>query len=315
MLLVSVIMLLTPNVYRSNATILPSGSVDQLGGLKSLAGLTGMLPTDENSSQLFPVVLQSRAVRDAVLDATYSFSHDGEQKVMSLSEYFDTKDPDELRLQLGRATSISVSKQTGVIELMVETENAGLSQAVAAQYLKELEYHNLHRRRSEARERVDYLSRELPHRTEELQAAEDALSAFRQNNSNWAATTDPELLKLLGRLERDVSTKERTVSYLSQELEAARLDAQKDIPVVRVLDQPVVPTQKAGPRRTLTVLVTGMIVMMLSVALVLAFELMIKPKTTSGRRQYEAFQNNLSGAFPRVRRLAKRLQETTAVSV
>lgn len=292
-----------PNSYRSTASILPSGGSDKLSGLSSLAGLTGMVVTDEQSSQLFPVILESRVIRQAMLSRLLTFIDDGKEVTMTLESYLGPDDSDGLLKRLSDMTSMSMNKKSGVIHLSVDSRIPDLSRAVAALYLTELEIHNVVRRQSEAKNRVAYLSRELPARTAELEAAEDSLSAFRQANSNWVATSDPELLMLLGRLQRDVAAKERTVSYLRQELEAARLEVQKDIPVVRVLDYPMTPTRKTGPRRTLIVLLMGILGAALAVAGVLAHGLYVQRRDAETSSQFEHLEQEARKAFPRASRL------------
>ena len=60
MFLTAIIVLFIPNKYRSDASILPSGNQDSVSALKMLAGFSGSgLDMDENSSALFPQILES----------------------------------------------------------------------------------------------------------------------------------------------------------------------------------------------------------------------------------------------------------------
>lgn len=301
--LAAVMMLLTPNRYTSTATILPSGKSDNFSALKAMAGLAGAFSVgDENSSVLYPVVLNSNLVRDSVLAQTYTYTEDEKTVSKTLTQYIGKDNRDRLRHSLSSMTSISANTRTGEITVAVVTPHPELSQQVVGQYLRQLENYNLYSRRSEARERVRYLTREVDARRRSLAESEDSLQAFQSRNRNWAATTDPGILMQLGRFKRDVEIKSQTLVYLLQEYEAARLDAQKDVPVVRVLDQASLPTVKSGPHRTVTVLGTAFIAFVLVVLGVLGFDLtgqLLNSGDSAGRNQ---LSRQLAEAFPRTNR-------------
>ena len=184
------ILLLMPNQYKSTASILPSGERDQFADLKSLARLADLSVADENSSELFPEILRSRTVRDAVVKAKYSIETGNEYETILLPEYLGTDDPDLLIRRLDGITNISMDRKTGIISLAVETDNAALSQEILREYLRQLEDFNLFKRRSRAVDNVRYLSRELAAREGELSHAEDSLAMFQAVNRDWANTTN-----------------------------------------------------------------------------------------------------------------------------
>ncbi|MCK4787536.1 MAG: hypothetical protein KAV87_27510, partial [Desulfobacteraceae bacterium] len=118
----TVILLVLPNKYTSTASILPSGSPDKMAQLKDLAGLSELSTTEENSSGLFPVILGSRLIHEAVLNREYSFAHNSKPMTLTLAEYFRQDNPDRLRKALTNITSIGLDKKTGVIDIAVETK-------------------------------------------------------------------------------------------------------------------------------------------------------------------------------------------------
>ncbi|UCC45364.1 MAG: hypothetical protein JSU65_05450 [Candidatus Zixiibacteriota bacterium] len=304
-----VIMLTTPNRFTSTAVILPSGKTDRYVALRAMMGLTGGLGLDdENSSALYPTILRSNLVRDSILAREYEFDFEGRTMFLSLSEYVGRTDPDKLRHALAGLTSITSSSRTGEITVAVETQYPEFSRAIVQEYLSQLESYNLHRRRSEARERVRYLVRELERRDAELEAAEDSLSDFQTANRNWASTTDPVILKRLGRLKRDVTSKIEVVAFLSQEHEVAKLDAQKDVPVVRVLGEPSLPTQKSGPFRSVTVITTFLISSALVILAVFLVDLAGQLLKGSNKGDLDRISEDLSEAFPLSSRLYSRIR-------
>jgi len=260
MTLTAVVMVLTPNRYCSSASILPSGSRDNLSGLMDLAGqfsVVGVGAPDQNSSALYPSILRSDLVRDGVLCKRYEIGSRRGRDVVLLADYFGTADPSELRAALSGVTAIGEDKKLGIIRLAVETTTPQLSQGIASEYLTQLETYLRLKRRSQARENESYLTEQQTSRGAELERAEDSLQQFMNVNRNWNTSSDPQLQTELARWKREIERHAKTYLLLSQQLELARLEAQKDIPIVRVLDEPSLPTQKSGPRRAFTTLLTG----------------------------------------------------------
>ncbi|MCM2271731.1 MAG: hypothetical protein NDJ18_04140 [candidate division Zixibacteria bacterium] len=263
-ILTTAIVLIIPNKYMSQASLLPSGAHDKMADLKRLAGFGSLSAADENSSELFPEILRSRSIQDSVLATPFSFSHDARRCTLRLSEYFDQDNPDKLRSALNEITYIVLDKKTGVIDISVETKYPELSKQVLTSYLTELESFNLLTRRSAARENAAYLGRQIELTRQEMAKAEDELESYQASNRNWLEGSSPDLLKTIARLQREVEIQNKKYLYLTQEYEIAKLDAQKDVPIVRVLDSPSLPVEKSSPKRALIILTMGMLAALLS---------------------------------------------------
>ncbi|MEW5923016.1 MAG: GNVR domain-containing protein [Candidatus Zixiibacteriota bacterium] len=270
MIVTAIVVLLLPNQYRSTASILPSGKVDKMAQLKSLADLDAFMTQDENSSEMFPTILTSRTVMDAVLAGEYSFIHDEKVKSLTLAEYFDQDNPERLRQALAEISTFDMDKKTGVIGLSVETKYPRLSKAILSRYLEELESFNMHKRRSQAKDNARFLEREVADRDQQLRKAEEKLQDYQTVNRDWEMTSDPEILKNLMQLKRDVEVKSKTYILVLEQYELARLDAQKDVPIVRILDNPSVPTLKSGPRRMITTFLAGFLTFFLAAFWIIA---------------------------------------------
>ncbi len=301
-LIAAVAMLLAPNKYTSHASILPSGGSQKLGGIMGLAGSLGIGPAsgaDENSSMLYPSILKSNVVRDGVLAEHYPTQNGS----VTLDDYFEIEDPNELRAALSRMTSVAVDKKLGVISLGVETTDPVLSQAVMGAYLERLEDYLNNKRRSQAAENEDYLERQQAQGRAELTAAEEQLKEFMKSNRNWSISDDPELQTELARMKREVTLKSETYLLLTQQLEMARLDSRKDVPIVRVLDPPSLPTVKSGPARTSTTIFASLLAMSLVIMAVAAGHLMRKMLQAAGRQSVNALREEFERSVPASRRL------------
>ena len=303
-ILTAVKLLLTPNVYTSSAVILPSGNGSELSGIRELVGLGGAgLGSNENSSALYPLILRSNLVRDSLLGKEYVVSSGKESITVSVPEYFGQDDHNLLREALSDITEVNASKRTGEIYLAVESEYPDLSQALVREYLLQLENYNRFSRKSSARENQRYLEQRLSDANDELAAAEHALQQFREVNSNWAMTTNGEILRESGQLEREVNIRTASKLLLEKQLELAKLDAQKDIPIVRVLDQPNLPTLKSGPNRTLTLLLVGIIASLLTAIGIIVTDVISGSVRESERKSIASLRDELATTFPRSARI------------
>lgn len=302
-------LLLQPNLYTSTATILPSGKTSNFSALTSLVGLGSSLGApDENSSMLYPVVLRSNLIVDAVLDQEYTFVDQAETRTVSLADYFGIENRDRLRTALRTATSVNSDYQTGEISIGVETQYPALSQAITGNYLLQLEDFNRNKRRSSARDNEKYLARQLAAVKQELQASEDALESFRQTNLDWAISGSPEILKEHGRLLREVDARTATYTLLTQEHEMAKLEAQKDIPVIRILDAPSLPTVKSGPFRRNLIIFSGVITFIIVTFILIVRHLAMQAINGDGRDEYEHLRHEVETAFPRTRTAINRIK-------
>jgi uncharacterized protein involved in exopolysaccharide biosynthesis len=299
MFITAMIFLMRPNIYCSRASILPSGKVDKLDELKKIAGLRGSIGGDENSSVLFPVIIRSNLIQDAVLNKSYTFTRDDEKITGAFRDIFDCDNPDLLRNQLLAMTTIHEDISGNVLYITVESESPEFSQSILQNYLDELETFNLHKRQSRAKDNIKYFEQELTLGNKKLLQAEDSLETYQMANRDWDVTTDPEVIKTLSRLQRDIKIKAKMYTFLLEHYEIAKLDVQKDIPIVRILDEPSLPTISAGPKRRNAVLLSGVIALICIIFLVIAFESLKRYRQGSDRESFEILSRNLKTAFPR----------------
>ena len=318
-LLTAALMLSTPNMYTSRATILPSGKSNSFSALRAMAGLgDGLRLADENSSALFPLILRSNLVRDAVLAKRYSFAFGREHLDMTLPEYVGNNDPGRLRAALAGMTTVSSNTRTGEITISVETKHPEFSRAVVQEYLNQLETYNLHKRRSVAKNSERYLARQLDKAESALEEAENQLEQFRRTNASWSETGSPEILTRLGRLGREVEIRSAAYLLLQKQYELAKLEAQKDVPIVRILDQPSLPTLKSGPFRTITVLSAVGVTLALVVLGIIVLDLVKQAIQGSNKSSYEQWTEDLHSTFPRTTKLwteAREKFKRNAISV
>jgi uncharacterized protein involved in exopolysaccharide biosynthesis len=312
-IIATVILLLLPNKYTSTATILPSGTPDTMSKLKELTGLGQFGLKNGDESELFPVILRSNLIRDAVLNREYSFVHQSKPMTLTLAEYFGGDNPDKLRKALSSITSIKMDKKTGVINIEVETKHPEFSLAILNRYLAELEAFNLHKRRSRAKDKGQYLARQIQEIEVEMEQTEDRLQHFQQVNRDWASSSDPEIVKMLSRLQRDIVLKSKIYLFLSQEYEIAKLDAQKDVPIVKILDPPSLPAIKSSPKRAVLLAVCCIVALFTTLFFVVVFEMLKKRSAGADRESYDVLREDFQKSFPRVVRLIRKRKQPEVI--
>ena len=274
--------LFIPNWYTSTATILPTSGGGGLSGLSSFAGsladlgLGAMMQADENSSALFPKILRSRLISDKMLDHKFDFSFDDANYSMTLDEYLNADNRDKAIEKLNKLVSINVDKSTGVIKLSAMTEYPELSALVVHSYLDELNDYNVYNRKSKAQENKKFIQGRLTEVTSELRIAEEKLKAFQIKNRNYLTSSDPELRQEFLRLQREMTIKESVMLELTKRFELARVDAAKDLPIVRVIDKGSIPIKKTKPSRTIYMIMALFGSLFVSIILSLWFEIVRK---------------------------------------
>ena len=303
MILTALIMFLIPNKYMSTASILPSGKSDKLSALKELTGM-GNFPSisEENSSLLFPEILKSNQIKEGVFDKEYTFTHDSQPTSLSFKKYFGEDNPELLKREFDKITSVYMDKKTGLIKISVETKFPELSQAVLSQMLTELDNFNLYKRRSQARNNERYLARELAGRESELKAAEEKLEEFQNVNRDWDNSSDPEIQKTIMQLKRDIEIKTRAYLFLQEQHELAKLETQKDVPVVILLDNPSLPILKSGPPRALSIIFSGTAAFFITFFCLFIADSLKKNKDDFSNQEWRSLGSDLKDALPFLRR-------------
>ena len=107
----------------------------------------------------------------------------------------------------------------------------------------------------------------------------------------------------LGRLKRDIEINSQTYLLLREQYEMARLTAQKDVPIVRILDMPSLPTLKSSPRRTIIIILSGMVAFILSFGFIIISDAFKRVSDQSTQESLGTLGDDLARAFPAVNRL------------
>jgi uncharacterized protein involved in exopolysaccharide biosynthesis len=146
-----------------------------------------------------------------------------------------------------------VDQETGLMTISVTAGGPQLAASLAESFLDHFTTRVRTIRTEKVRERLQFVEGRFDEVERELETAEDRLAQFLERNQNPTTAT---LQFRRDRLQRQVSFKEQLYSELQSQLTQTRLDLQQRQPVVTVVEEPVPPTNRSAPKRTLTVLLS-----------------------------------------------------------
>jgi len=144
----------------------------------------------------------------------------------------------------------------------IEAELKAYGDLYSTQQLKKIEYEM-------ARVNLSSVNPDLMRIKSELDAIENNLRMFEISpesfkNSDYNPTfyvpfaDIPQLFKEFARLQREVETQSTIYTFLTQQLEMAKLEEARDTPTLQILDRAVPPERKSRPKRSIFVLmITG----------------------------------------------------------
>lgn len=269
--------------YRASVLIVPnqgsSGLASALGDLSGLAGQFGIAAGGEDPSRLFPEILQSRSLAQAILQSRVT----GADSVSGL--YMDrlgVKGTDKAEV-LEKCTKkfqeersrVVLNPKNSTVKVVVFDHDPLVAATIANRMATELDRVNQEMGRTNAKEKREFIEERRREVLRELEANEAELTRFREENRSYSSS--PQLMLEYERINRRVRLAEELSLTLVRELEMARIDEYKDMPVINVLDRALPPAFRHSPRRGLIVLTTGVIAFFAGLVIILAWD---------GRKQF-----------------------------
>lgn len=141
--------------------------------------------------------------------------------------------------KLARMIFPSVSAKTGVVTLLVKTNDPLLSSTLAERILTQVDSFNQGLRHSQASAERRFTEQRVAQTQSELRSAEDRLQYFLQRNREYESS--PELSFQKDRLQREVNLRQDVYTQLVQLLEQAKVDEVRDTPVLTIVQSPETP--------------------------------------------------------------------------
>jgi uncharacterized protein involved in exopolysaccharide biosynthesis len=245
-------LLLLPRFYRSSATILPDLEKNKLAGLNQLQGLAslaGLATGTTDLSRLYPAIATSDAVLHNVILQKYrtaSFADSVDLiQVFKLDEGTPEKNLDEALKEMRGVLGVANDPKTSIVSLWVEMREPQLAADVLNAVIAQVDAFMRLKRTTSASEQARWIGERLTQVEPELRQAEEALKDFREKNRRVGDS--PELLLRQERLIREVTIKSTITVELKKQLELAKIEEIRNVPIVSVLDAGTAPVKKFRP--------------------------------------------------------------------
>lgn len=241
-----------PPTYVASLAILEapkagSGStLEQLGLSPELLGLKGGAGSN---ALTFPDILRSRRLLEGLLARSFEGS-DG--RPHRLAEWIAPGRPSprlaEVAVErLRDRFDIAIDRRTNLLRLGVSDRDPVLAAGVANEAAAQLQDLLLHAMETQASANRRFIEGRLGEARGELARAESRLRDFREANRH--VDDSPRLLLEQGRMLRETRTREEVVIALTRQYEIARVEENRDVPVLNVIDPAVPPASQSAPRK------------------------------------------------------------------
>ncbi len=262
--------LLATPLYTSRTSILPELSKEKalgLAGLSSLAEATGIGLGEAPISRLYPMIVRSERILRPVIYHKYSTKKHTEPA--DLAEYWGITSDNKNRefesglSKLRRRMDIVYDARLGTISIEIRMEEPQLAADVANQIAAELDDYTRTKRRTNATLQREFIEQRMKEVEEQLGRSEMALKEFRERNRR--IIDSPQLMLEQERLAREVQINSTVFIELKKQLEVAKIEEIKNIPIINVLDVARPAVVRSSPKRARTAVVTLLLSLALAV--------------------------------------------------
>jgi len=168
--------------------------------------------------------------------------------------------------RIARHYSASANPRTGVITLSVEAPSKRAAMLMADTALRALNDQVVALRRRHAAEERAFLEGRYRELQDSLTRHEEVLRAFYERNRQISS---PQLQFEELRLRRQIDRVQSVFVQVGTQLEQARIQEVRDIPLIWVIDAPIEPIRKASPKLTVMLLTASVLGGLAAIALAL----------------------------------------------
>jgi uncharacterized protein involved in exopolysaccharide biosynthesis len=246
--------------YTARATFVASaGSAGALGSLGSIAASLGIMPEGGTSPKFYADLATSDAILLQVLDSARADSGGRLDYVaeVGLSHRDSLRLRDKALRHLRRHMDVGFDARTGVVSVEVRTVSGVLAVQTVQDLLAALNRFNVAGLQTAARAQRQFLEERVAQARQEFKAAQDSLQLFYTRNRQFRES--PLLLLREADLRQAYTFEQQNVAALELSLEQTRISEVRDTPVLTILDAPLMPAKRSGPKRLLLALGFGMI--------------------------------------------------------
>ena len=259
-----------PPTFVASVSVLEAPRSNGASALEQLgmsADLLGLRSGGGSNALTYPDVLRSRRLLGTLLEQPFR-DQQGTQK--PLVEWVQSGPPSPQRTSLAidelrKRLDIALDRRTNLLRVSVSDRDPVLAAAVANAACAELQHVVMTAMMTQAGANRRFIEQQLVGAHQDLSRAENALRGFSEGNLRFGNA--PRLALEQARLMREVRTQEEIVIALSRQREMAKVDENRDVPVLNVLDPAVPPAFRSSPNRGLMVAIGVLLGLAIGVAL------------------------------------------------
>lgn len=240
-----------PRTYVASAALLeaPRAGGSALDQLSLSAEALGLPSRGSSSNALtYPDILKSRRLLGALLEKPFPDAR-GESRPLRVWLVPGAATPQRTERALDALRErfdIALDRRTNLLRIAVHDGDPVRAAAIANAACAELQHVLVHSMTTQAGAQRRFIEERLTEAQRRLVRAEETLRGFRESNLRGS---NPRLALEAARLAREARTQEEIVLALTRQHELARVDEQRDVPVLNVLDAAVPPAFASAPRK------------------------------------------------------------------
>ncbi len=244
-----------PRTYIATASLLeaPRNGGSALDQLSLSAEALGLPSRGSSSNALtYPDILRSRRLLGALLEKPFPDAR-GESRPLRVWLVPGTATPqrtEQALVALRERFDIALDRRTNLLRIGYQDGDPVRAAAVANAACSELQHVLVNSMTTQAGAQRRFIEERLTEAQHRLVRAEESLRGFRESNLRGS---NPRLALEAARLAREARTQEEIVLALTRQHELARVDEQRDVPVLNVLDAAVTPAFASAPRKAVIV--------------------------------------------------------------
>ena len=264
-------------VYTSSATIIPAGGESSMGKMAGMAAQFGIsVPGGGGGPKMvYPEIIKSRTLAKKMLNKRFDTQEFGKKQSLLRLLTYKNEEPevgtDTLIINGMEAfiSSVSVSEdiKSSIVTVSIDASEPKLAADIATALIDELDIHQKQFNTKQAAKKRIFIEARIKDVNVDLVRAEESLKDFRTQNRKYVDS--PSLLLEFERLLREVEVQKQLYITLKQEFEMAQIEEVEESDILHILDAPEIPLFRSKPKRSLMVILAG--ILGLGMGTVLAF--------------------------------------------
>lgn len=264
----------SPAYYSSTITILPESSENANPLSVASRGLFSITGATISTNNLYEEIIMSRKLMYRILERKFPLDKSKEEvtllSILDIGEpIFEKKIQKGYKLMTKELVDVSTNPKD-ITSVTVYSRQRKLAPLIAKALVEELDAFNRNTAMQKAKENRLFIEERLKDTEDSLIKAEEILKEFREKNKRIEKS--PQLQLEIGRLQRELSVQSEVFLTLRKEYELVKIEEVKNLPMLRILDEPVIPFEKSRPMRTREMMISIIVSFVIGISLALGFE-------------------------------------------